>query len=68
MNTRELREMSLDELNDKHKQFKEELFNLRFQHAIGQLGNTGRIGEVKRSIARVLTIMREKEIGLKRPV
>ena len=68
MNTRDLRELSLDELNDKHKQFKEELFNLRFQHAIGQLGNTGRIGEVKRSIARVLTIMREKEIGLKRPV
>jgi large subunit ribosomal protein L29 len=68
MNARELRELSLEELSDKHKQFKEELFNLRFQHAIGQLGNTGRIGDVKRSIARVLTVMREKEIGLKRPV
>ncbi|GAB6280481.1 MAG: 50S ribosomal protein L29 [Thermovirga sp.] len=68
MNARELRELSLEELNDKHKSFKEELFNLRFQHAIGQLGNTGRIGEVKKSIAKVLTVMREKEIGLKRPV
>lgn len=68
MNAGELRELSLEELNDKHKLFREELFNLRFQHAIGQLGNTGRIGEVKKSIARVLTMMREKEIGLKRPV
>ena len=68
MNARDRRELSLDELNDKHRQFKEELLNLRLQHAIGQLGNTGRIGEVKSSIARVLTVMREKEIGLKRPV
>ncbi|HPD97469.1 MAG TPA: 50S ribosomal protein L29 [Synergistales bacterium] len=67
MNSRELRELSLEELSDKHKMFKEELFNLRFQHAIGQLSNTGRIGDVKRSIARVLTVMREKEIGPGRP-
>jgi len=68
MNARELRELSLEELNDKHKTFKEEIFNLRFQHVIWQLGNTGRIGDVKKSIAKVLTVMREKEIGLKRPV
>lgn len=68
MNARELSELSLEELADKQKQFKEELFNLRFQNAIGQLGNTGRIRDVKKSIARVLTVMREKEIGHKRPV
>ncbi|MBO8153643.1 50S ribosomal protein L29 [Thermovirga sp.] len=68
MKARELRDLSIEELREKHKQFKEELFNLRFQHAIGQLGNTNRIKEVKRSIARVLTIMREKELSAERKV
>ncbi|MDR1020083.1 MAG: 50S ribosomal protein L29 [Synergistaceae bacterium] len=63
MDAKELREMTLDELREKHRQFKEELFNLRFQNAIGQLGNTSRIKEVRRTIARVLTVMREKEIA-----
>jgi large subunit ribosomal protein L29 len=63
MDAKELREMTLDELREKHRQFKEELFNLRFQNAIGQLGNTSRIKEVRRTIARVLTVMREKEIS-----
>jgi large subunit ribosomal protein L29 len=63
MDPRELREMTLDELREKHRQFKEELFNLRFQNAIGQLGNTSRIKEVRRTIARILTVMREKEIA-----
>ncbi|AER66389.1 ribosomal protein L29 [Thermovirga lienii DSM 17291] len=68
MKAKELRDLTIEELKEKHKQFKEELFNLRFQHAIGQLGNTNRIKEVKRSIARVLTIMREKEISAERKV
>ncbi|MCF7936252.1 MAG: 50S ribosomal protein L29 [Synergistales bacterium] len=63
MKAKDMHELTIEELWDKHQQFKEELFNLRFQHAIGQLGNTARIKDVKRSIARVLTIMREKEIG-----
>jgi large subunit ribosomal protein L29 len=66
MESRELRELTLDELGEKHRQFKEELFNLRFQNAIGQLGNTSRIKEVRRTIARILTVMREKEIARER--
>ncbi|MBE6577176.1 MAG: 50S ribosomal protein L29 [Ruminococcaceae bacterium] len=56
----ELREMSADELNAKLKELKEELFNLRFQHAINQLDNPQRIVEVKKNIARVMTILSEK--------
>jgi large subunit ribosomal protein L29 len=66
MKSREMRDLTIQELNDKHRQYKEELFNLRFQHAIGQLGNSGRIKEVKRTIARVLTVMREKELTVER--
>ena len=66
MNPKDLRDLSMSELKDKHKKFKEELFNLRFQNAIGQLGNSGRIKDVKKTIARVLTIMKEKEMGLER--
>jgi large subunit ribosomal protein L29 len=61
MDPKTLRELTADELRDKHRQFKEELFNLRFQNAIGQLGNTSRIKEVRRTIARVLTALQEKE-------
>ena len=57
---KELREMSADELNAKLKELKEELFTLRFQHAINQLDNPQRIVEVKRNIARVMTILSEK--------
>lgn len=64
MDAKSLRELTVDELRDKHRQFKEELFNLRFQNAVGQLKNTSRIREVKRTIARVLTIVHEKEQGL----
>lgn len=63
MKAGELRDLTLDELREKHLQYKEELFNLRFQNAIGQLGNTGRIKEVKRIIARILTVVREKELS-----
>ncbi|MDR3333022.1 MAG: 50S ribosomal protein L29 [Synergistaceae bacterium] len=61
MDAKTLRELTVDELREKHRQYKEELFNLRFQNAIGQLGNTSRIKEVRRTIARVLTVMQEKE-------
>ena len=56
----DLRKMSTDELNAKLKELKEELFNLRFQHAINQLDNPQRIVEVKKNIARVMTILSEK--------
>jgi len=66
MKSKDIRDLSLDELQEKHKQYKEELFNLRFQNAIGQLGNTGRIRDVKRTIARILTAVRERELGANR--
>ena len=56
----ELKKMSDEELNAKLKELKEELFNLRFQHAINQLDNPQRIVEVKRNIARVMTVLSEK--------
>ena len=58
--TEELRKMSAEELNAKLKELKEELFNLRFQHAINQLENPQRMVEVKKNIARVMTILSEK--------
>lgn len=64
MDPKELRDLSIAELKDKHKQYKEELFNLRFQNAIGQLSNSGRIKEVKKTIARILTVITEKETGI----
>ena len=64
MDPKELRDLSISELKDKHKQFKEELFNLRFQNAIGQLNNSGRIKDVKKTIDRVLTVITEKEMGI----
>lgn len=59
----ELRELSDDELAQEFADNKEELFNLRFQIVTGQLDNPRRIKEVKREIARVLTVMREREIA-----
>ena len=57
---KDLRAMSADELNAKLKELKEELFTLRFQHAINQLDNPQKIVEVKKNIARVMTILSEK--------
>lgn len=64
MDAKELRDLSIDELKDKHRQCKEELFNLRFQNAIGQLNNSARIKDVKKTIARILTVITEKEPGV----
>ena len=58
--TKELREMSAEQLNAKLKELKEELFTLRFQHAINQLENPQKMVEVKKNIARVMTILSEK--------
>ena len=62
MKAAELREMSNAELTKKLAELKEELFNLRFQHAINQLDNPGRIETVKRDIARVTTVLRANEL------
>ena len=62
--TDELRELHDDELETRLREAKEELFNLRFQMATGQLDNNRRIREVKRDIARVLTIQQERKLGL----
>ena len=60
MKTKELRQLSEGELFIKEKELGEELFNLRFQHATGQLDNVMRIPQVKRDIARVKTVLKEK--------
>jgi large subunit ribosomal protein L29 len=60
----ELRELPDDELVTRLREAKEELFNLRFQVATGQLDNNKRLQTVRRDIARIYTIMRERELGL----
>ncbi|CAB4909133.1 unannotated protein [freshwater metagenome] len=60
----ELRGLEVDELATKLKEAKEELFNLRFQAATGQLENHGRLNAVRKEIARIYTIMRERELGI----
>lgn len=62
MKAKEIRELTTPELNQKLVDLKEELFNLRFQMATGQLDNPMRIREVKRTYAKVKTILREREI------
>ncbi|HEZ7985658.1 MAG TPA: 50S ribosomal protein L29 [Ruminococcus sp.] len=63
MKASEIREMSVDELNEKLGSLKEELFALRFQLAINQLDNTARLKAVKKDIARIKTILREAELA-----
>jgi large subunit ribosomal protein L29 len=60
----ELRELTEEELIERLRESKEELFNLRFQMATGQLDNNRRLRIVRREIARVYTILRERELGL----
>jgi large subunit ribosomal protein L29 len=60
---KELRDLSEEELKEKETELGQELFNLRFQRATGQLGNTAMIGKTKKDLARVKTIMREIEIS-----
>ncbi len=59
----ELKELSLADLQKREAEFKEELFNLRFQLATGQLENTARIAQVRKEIARVKTVIRAQELA-----
>ena len=63
MELKKMRDMTGAELNTELSKMKKELFNLRFQHATGQLENPVQMRELKRNIARVKTIIREKELG-----
>ncbi|MBK9738137.1 MAG: 50S ribosomal protein L29 [Actinobacteria bacterium] len=60
----ELRNLDDEELTSKLREAKEELFNLRFQGATGQLENHGRLRAVRKDIARIYTILRERELGI----
>ena len=62
--TAELRELHDDELETRLREAKEELFNLRFQMATGQLDSNRRLRAVRHEIARIYTILRERELGL----
>ena len=64
MKADELRNLTDTELKQRSREFKEELFNLRFQNATAQLDNPMRIREVKKIIARIKTILRERELGI----
>ena len=63
MKVEDIRKMSTEELNKELTSLKEELFKLRFQHATNQLENPAQIAQVKRDIARVMTIKREQELA-----
>ena len=65
MKVKEVRELTAQELNTKLGELKKDLFNLRLQHATNQLDNPQKIVEVKRDIARVKTVLREKELAAK---
>jgi large subunit ribosomal protein L29 len=62
MKAQEIRAMTLDEIGQELDDAREELFNLRFQFSTGQLENFNRLTEVKRDVARLKTIMREREL------
>ena len=62
MKATELREMSLDELDQKNQELNKELFNLRFQMHTGHLENTARLSQVRKDIARIKTLMVEKKV------
>ena len=65
MKATEIRALSAQDLNKKLADLKTELFNLRFQHAVNQLDNPLRLSEVKKDIARVKTVLKEKELESK---
>ncbi len=62
MRASEIRELSSDEIRQKLDEFTQELFNLRFQHATDQLENPMRVGHVRRDIARMKTVVKEREL------
>jgi large subunit ribosomal protein L29 len=64
MKSKEVRNMDDEQLVEKVREFREELFNLRFRNSTGELENTARLGEAKRALARCLTVIRERGIDL----
>jgi large subunit ribosomal protein L29 len=64
LNAADLRGLSRQELNDQVVALKEELFGLRFQAATGQLENSGRLREVRKDIARIYTVLQERNLGI----
>ncbi|TLP77130.1 50S ribosomal protein L29 [Nesterenkonia sphaerica] len=68
LTTEKLAELNDAELGTKLRGAKEELFNLRFQSATGQLENSARLKAVKRDIARIYTVLRERELGIRESV
>ena len=60
MKMKEIRELNDESLNDKEKNLNEELFNLKFQHAIRPLENTAKLYELKKDIARIKTVLNER--------
>lgn len=63
MKINEIRELSTEEMVAKEKELKKELFNLRFQLATGQLENTAELSKVRKTIARIKTVLREQELS-----
>jgi len=61
MKSSEIREMGLEEIQRKRDDMKEEMFNLRFQHGVGQLENTAKLKQTRRDIARIETLIREQQ-------
>jgi large subunit ribosomal protein L29 len=64
MKIKEVRNLDDEQLVEKVREFREEIFNLRFRNSTGELENTARLGEARRSLARTLTIAREREIDV----
>ena len=64
ISAKEARNMNDEQLVEKVREFREELFNLRFRSSTGELENTARLGQVKRSLARALTIARERNLDI----
>ena len=65
MKVKEIRELTTEEINQKLKESKEELFNLRFQQATGNLEKPSRIRELRHTVARMKTVLRERELNEK---
>jgi large subunit ribosomal protein L29 len=63
---KEIRNLDDEQLVDRVREFKQEIFNLRFRNSTGELENTARMGEARRSLARTLTVARERNIDLER--
>jgi large subunit ribosomal protein L29 len=64
MNSKEVRNLNNEQLAEKVREFRQELFNLRFQNSTGELENTGRLRDARRSLARTMTIAHERGIDI----